>query len=652
MTLTAEEFTEMADLAAELGDEEAELEALEGLESTGELGDIGDAIVEPIKAIAGSIGTEIAAGLGGIVQTLNPLAEQGAGAQAVEDIRAAAPDFSPQTQAGQAGLETVGQLIEAGVDLANIPLSGLEGLSRLIKGQGIDQAVATIRDIQEIGLGQNLGARALEGTGSPLLATVAELSPDIAGIVAGAPAAGAGRRAAVDATGKAIAPVVQGGRELVEVASEIFSRQSPTKQRIAEKLSAGEFDRDTAGFRLEAPIEATAEEVAQAAATGAPAAPRVTPRVQTNKLENAALKQGFDKGVIASIKGAKEPDKAKMLKMVNIMERGKNNARFAADNRPSDVLGNSLMTRVEIIQRANFSAGRDIDRVADTLKGERVDISEAVSGFADSLDTLGVRLIPDSKGGIKPDFELSQLSPGDRGPIKEVIRQMNLRGRGGVDGFAAHKMKRVIDNNVTFGKSKTGISGDAERALKSFRTALDDTLDTNFPEYNKVNSAYSETIGALNALQEVAGKKMNLSGPNADKATGTLMRRVLSNAQSRITLLDSLNEIESVAKKFENFKTGKADPRLIEGPAPPTKLDDDLLNQVLFVDELDAQFGTTARTSFQGQIQQGIEQAAQATVSPVGAVIKAGATGVEKLRNINEAGAFKAIKELLKEVNK
>ena len=613
----------------------------------GDVGDLGDAIVEPLKAIAGGIGTEIAAGLGGIAQTLNPLAEQGAGAQAVEDIRAAAPDFSPQTQAGKGSLETIGQLIEAGIDIVNFPLSGLEGLSRLIKGQGIDQAVATIKDIQQSGLGQNIGARALEGTGSPLLATIAELSPDIAGIVAGAPVAGAGGRAAVSATGKAIAPVVKGGREVVEVASEIFSRQSPTKQRIAEKLLAGEFDRDTAGFRLEAPKKTAAEDVVQAA-TETPA-PKVAPRVQVNNLEKEALKQGFDKGVIASIKGAKAPDRAKMLKMVNIMERGKNNARFAADNRPSDVLGNSLMTRVEIIQRANFSAGRDIDRVADTLKGQRVDITEAVNGFADSLDTLGVRLIPDSKGNIKPDFELSQLSPGDRGPIKEVIRQMNIRGRGGVDGFAVHKMKRVIDNNVTFGKSKTGLSGDAERALKSFRTALDDTLDTNFPAYNKVNTAYSETIGALNALQEVAGKKMNLSGPNADKATGTLLRRVLSNAQSRITLLDSLNEIERVAKKFENFKTGKADPRLIEGPAPPTKLDDDLLNQVLFVDELDAQFGTTARTSFQGQIQQAAEQAAKAKISPVGAAIDLVAAGADKARNINDESAFKAIKDLLRE---
>jgi hypothetical protein len=218
---------------------------------------------------------------------------------------------------------------------------------------------------------------------------------------------------------------------------------------------------------------------------------------------------------------------------------------------------------------------------------------------------------------------------------------MNLKGVGGVDGLSAHKMKRVIDNNVTFGKSQTGLSGDAERALKSFRAGIDDALDSAFPEYNRLNTAYSETIGALNSLQEVAGKKMKLNGPNADKATGTLMRRVLSNAQSRITLLDSVNDIEKIAKKYERFH-GKLDPTRIEGPFE-TSLTDDLINQTLFVDELDSRFGTTARTSLSGQVEQAVKQGVG------GVAIEAVAKGAEKLRGINDDNAFKAIRRLLEE---
>jgi hypothetical protein len=485
-------------------------------------------------------------------------------------------------------------------------------------------------------LGPSIGDATLEATGSPALATAARILPEALESVGGLAAGRQAAKAIPDAIGSA-QDIAKTGKEL---STELFTTQSKTKQAIAQKLASGQLDRDVAGFKLIEPPKPTPEQIAAGS-------PTPKPRVAVNQLDKEALKQGFDKGVVASLKGAAPVDRTKFRKMVDIMERSKNNDRFSATNRPSDVLGDSLMKRVKVIQKANFAAGRQIDKAAEGLRGKSVDLSEATNGFAESLDELGVRLLRDDKGNLRPDFELSQLSPGDRGPLKEVIRQMNIKGRGGVDGFSAHKMKRVIDNNVTFGKTKTGLSGDAERALKSFRTGLDDALDNKFPEYNRVNTAYSETIGALDALQDVAGKKMNLSGPNADKATGTLMRRILSNAQSRVTLLDSINDIEDIAKKYERFR-GELDPTRIEGPFN-SSLNDDLLGQVLFVDELDSVFGTTARTSLQGQVQQGVEAAARAARSPTDAVISAGASVLEKARGINEEGAFKAIKKLLEE---
>jgi hypothetical protein len=344
------------------------------------------------------------------------------------------------------------------------------------------------------------------------------------------------------------------------------------------------------------------------------------------------------------VKGSSRADKISLRKMVNIMERGKKNARFAATNRPSDVAGETLLNRVKTILSANRTAGQNIDRVAKTLKGQPVDLLDSVNSFANSLDDLGVRLVDDGKGGFKPDFELSQLSPGDRGPIKEVIRQMNLAGRGQIDGLAAHKMKRIIDNNVTFGKTKTGISGDAERALKAFRASIDDALDTTFPAYNKENIAYSETIGALNSLQDSVGRKLDFTGDKADKALGTNLRGILSNNKSRINLLDSVEEIESVARKH-----GTGGKLLIEGEGLGKN---DLLTQILFVDELDRKFGPVARTSFQGQIDQAVRRGGAAVASEQGAVsagIDVAAKFAEKARGINDEAAFKSIKKLLRE---
>jgi hypothetical protein len=569
--------------------------------------------------------------------------EQSLGGQIIGGANLAAAgvvEAGKQITEGLSGLgglvmgKSAGESSQAAQDLtSNIPSVPL--------GEDAQQLISTISEkfqaapelVQNIfnefsNLGQSVGDKVFDVTGSPVVATAARILPEALESVGGL-AAGKKVIGAIPDAAEAVQDVAQTSKEL---STELFTTQSKTKQAIAQKLASGQLDRDVAGFRLIEPPKQTPEQIAAGA-------PTPKPRVSTDIFDNEAIKQGFDKGVIASIKGASPADRVKMTRMVNIMERSKNNARFAAENRPSDVLGDSLMSRVRVIQKANFDAGRQIDKAANALSGKPVDIADAARGFAESLDDLGVRMVRDAKGNLKPDFELSQLSPGDRGPIKEVIRQMNIKGRGGVDGLSAHKMKRVIDNNVTFGKSQTGLSGDAERALKAFRTGIDDALDSKFPEYNRLNTAYSETIGALDALQEVAGKKMKLSGPNADKATGTLMRRILSNAQSRITLLDSVNDIEKIAKKYERFK-GKLDPTRIEGPFE-SALDDDLLGQVLFVDELDSVFGTQARTSLSGQVEQAVKQGVG------GVAIEAVAKGAEKLRGINDENAFKAIKNLL-----
>jgi len=323
------------------------------------------------------------------------------------------------------------------------------------------------------------------------------------------------------------------------------------------------------------------------------------------------------------------------------MERGKKNKRFAAENRPSDVAGDSLLERFKVVKQSNKEAGKRIDQVAQGLKGQPIDLADATSDFAGVLDDFGIDLVSDGKGGLKPSFENSSVAPGDRAPLREVIRQMNLQGRGGVDALTAHKMKRIIDDNVTFGKVKTGLSGSVERALKDFRASIDNALDTTYPAYNQANTQYAETISVLNDFQDIAGKKTDLFGKNADKDIGTLLRRVLSNARSRVPIMDSLRNIEEVAEKFP------PGPLRIGEKTPLFK--DDLLGQILFVDELDRQFGTPASTSFQGQVQQGVEQAAKGKAGAVEFAVGKAAEAAEKARGINDQNAFKAIRELLKE---
>lgn len=555
--------------------------------------------VDAVATLGRNMGAEAAAGLAGLADTAIRGSEFGA--ETVGKVRETLGG-GPQTKQGAAMLETVGDLVEKVTDFARMPISGLVGIGELIAGQGPEQAAETIKSVQEIGLGPTLGNRIVSEGGSPMAATLAHVAPDAALAVTGM---------------KLSRPVL---------------RHSPAKQKIAEKIMQGSTDAETATLRLPAPQAQATSKVGEVVNKGASKLAeymQIGGEAITDTKAVAAIKQGFDEGVIAAVKGASPADKSKMLQMVDTMEKAQKNKRFAMTNRPTDVAGNALMDRVRVVMTKNREAGKQLDAVASRLKGKRVDVSGPVSQFVDDLDGFGVSLSDD----LRPIFQGSDLEgiPGAEAAVSKIVARMsNTRVP---DAYDVHRLKKFIDNTVSYGKNAEGLEGEIEVAIKRLRRSLDGELDARFPEYNRVNTQYSETIGAINALQDAVGKKIDLTGPNADKATGTVLRRLMGNVQSRANLIDAIDEVNGVAGKFQKF-------------------DDDLMTQVLFADELDNVFGPVARTSFRGEIQRSAAKGAELLADPKGGVIRAALKKAgEKASGVNNENAYKAIRELLSEPN-
>lgn len=527
--------------------------------------------VEGAATLATGIPATIAGGIVGLADAANPFAPEGAGAARVKQVQEALT-FQPRTESGRQALAPVQEL-----------------------GETVEAGK------------QFLGDDALAATGSPLIATIAHTLPDATLSLLGVRNIGGVK------TPQQAAQL----KSLKDISGKASSPQSATKQRIGKLIQEGVTDVETAKFKLIKSIDDGA------------------PKVVKDKIAIKSIKQGFDAGVVAAIKGSTQADKSKMLKMVDIMEKGKKNKNFAVLNRPADVAGDTLMDRFRSISKANKEAGAELNNVAKSLKKEKVDQSPAVNQFIDDLDEIGVSL----DDSLNPIFQGSNIEgvTAAENVIRKIVKRM--KETKAPNAFDVHRLKKFIDEQVTFGKNAEGLAGTTEYILKDLRRNLDGILDKKFAEYNRVNTVYSETRGAIDAFQDVAGKKTNLSGVNADKAVGTLMRRVMSNAQSRVRLLDSINEIEETARKHGGGKQLK-----IEGQALGK---DDLLTQILFVDELDAVFGPVARTSFQGQIKQAV---IPRTATDIG--VKAAEKIIEKARGINETEALKAIKQLLKETNR
>lgn len=533
--------------------------------------------------IAATIGSgivgEIAGGVTGTATALIPGTAPGSGAGVAEEVSKAFT-YQPRTEVGRRGLESFGKTLEPAGKAFELAEKKLGDIGYKIGGPvggAIGETIPTaIGEALGVGLGKVIATKAKHANTKREIKDLIndDLNED--------------------------APVE------IQRLIDTLPKQSAKKEQIKALIKEGSTSKEVAAYRINQFNELKKDNTAK-----------------------SAIDQGFDEGVIAAIKASSAKTKKSMLQSVNKFKAGKKSALQAIKNRPSDVVGDSLSSRVKSVMKSNKKAGQELDKVSQKLKGQEIDVSQPVSSFMSNLDSIGVNFDPNTQ---KLNFKGSDIEglDGPQNIIKRVIKRMiNTKAP---DAFDVHRLKKFIDEQVTYGKSAEGLSGKSERIIKDLRRSLDESLDDSFPEYDAANTQYAETITVLDDFQKSVGGTINLTSPNVDKALGTVSRRLMSNAQSRVGLIDSLDEMQRVATKYGG------------------KFNDDILTQVLFVDELERMFGATAKTSLQGDIQKTADRAARAVSQGLFATaVKVGAKGADVARGINEANAVKSIEKLLKQ---
>ena len=555
--------------------------------------------IEPAVAIGSSIIAEPVAGIAGVFQILNPFADEGAGAEAVEATRKALT-FQPRSAQAKKVLGEVGGVLE--------PVG--EALSGVSKG---------------------LGETVLDVTGSPLLATIAHTTPTaiaeflgLKGIKALKPAT-----RLIDKAGRPTKAL----RKVLNKRGLDFDNLSPeTRKLIPEVVEPGRLPgADPAAARAESAIKT---EILSGSKDDALAGLRVDAGgvVVADRVANKTLKQGLEPGVVQMIKTATPATKTKMLNMTRRMRRIKKQARLGTEIRPSDVVGDAVTNRIDFIAGKKSAAAKELNQIASNkLRGKKVNAEPVVSVLEDTLNDLDVSLVEDSKGTVRADFTDSIIEK--NGPAKKAIGDMVdlLMKPVEPDALRMHKLKRQLDDMVDFSKKgKEGLSRNAENAIKNVRRQVNDTIRIVDPDYARVNDVLSEAIETLNDLDDAVGG-IDITGKGANKALGTRMRALLSNQQGRIKIENALDQINTTATNMGG------------------KFQDNVKDLIVFSDALDAKFGTVAKTSFAGQIEQATTRAL--SQSPSTTLLEKGAAaagrGVEKLRGINDFNAFESIEELL-----
>ena len=353
----------------------------------------------------------------------------------------------------------------------------------------------------------------------------------------------------------------------------------------------------------------------------------VNGKVVTDKPAKEAVRQGVEEADVALVKAGSATDKSKMKKMFDIRENQLVNKRTT--DRATDVVGDTYINNTaKFLEKKNREARKNLDLVANRLAGKKVDVSDALSGFAEQLDNAGITL--GNRNSLNFKNSVFRNVPSVQNELGKFWREAVRVARLG-DARQVHILKKSIDEIVEYGAEGQGLKGTVANMLKSLRHNLDGTLDKKFAQYNKVNTQYGETIQEMQKIAALMGKKFRIGDNFADARMGLILRRILGNTQSRSEILKLLESSQNVARKYG------------------AKIDEDVITQANFADLLEKTLGSEAPTSFLGQGERFTSKLQEIIQAPnlAGSAIKATKFAAETARGINQENKRKALRALL-----
>lgn len=346
--------------------------------------------------------------------------------------------------------------------------------------------------------------------------------------------------------------------------------------------------------------------------------------IVTNKASKNALKTIGDnttnKELISVLERLDSASKKQVNKMLNVITSKK---KFPdLDQRPSDIVGDSVASRAKAIATKNEQAGKRIGSIAKSLKEKDVNIQPPINSFFTGLNDLGVTFSKGDDGWVTPDFSRSKFSGGNQ---KDMTVLVNDLLNPNTKFNSAHKLKQDIRKNIDFDKlGANRMDRDSQQLLKDLSRGIDNVLDAESSPYKKANEVFSKTIDLKDGFQKMAGKDIDLFSDISKEALANKARRLTSNAQSRTAIKQTLADSDEVLKSLGvNFK--------------------DNIHSINFVvNKLDDLFKITPETSIQGVIERGVD----ASFSPLAAT-KQGIETVKGAFSASDAKKISALKELM-----
>lgn len=296
----------------------------------------------------------------------------------------------------------------------------------------------------------------------------------------------------------------------------------------------------------------------------------------TNKeVFSEAVKRGFEPAqarVFSEINDIDKPVAKEMFQLAEDISTGK---ASVGDIRPIDIVGKKLQDDFKEVTNIQKEIGKGVDDVAKTLKGQVIDTTQLTQKVDDTLGEYNIKLTPDESGKTKIDFSESDFALSEQAQ-KEIAKAVNFISSGKKDAYAVHRIKKTLDTLIQGSKMGEGLQGKAKSLVQKLRRDADDFLDSNFPEYNNVNTEFKDAINIVENF------KNSFKG-NTKESFAQALRRVYSNSEKRGELKNAVNDLQKYL-----VSKGKTD-------RP------DVYNLTEIAERIEDVYGTQAITGLKGQ---------------------------------------------------
>ncbi len=332
------------------------------------------------------------------------------------------------------------------------------------------------------------------------------------------------------------------------------------------------------------------------------------------------------KGTVSVLENMSKASKAQVNKQLENIIKGRKDVLFADANRPSDVLGQSVLNRAKKVSQINKQAGETIGRTARELKDVNVDLSQVNNNFFNQLNELGVTFTRGDDGWVTPDFSRSKFIGGSQKDMSVLVNDLLNQTP---DFETAHNLKRLIRDNVDFDAGGTGqIKGQSQKILKDLSSGIDNILDETSPKYKKANESFAKTINLKEGYDKLSGKDIDIADDLSAEILGSKAMRLDSNAVSRTAIKKLFNDTDNILGEFGfRFK-------------------DDIPSLIHITSKLNDAFKLAPSGSLKGNVISGGLDVAEAVSGPVGTA-RVAAAKLSKIKDPDFNKKMRAFKSLV-----